>query len=33
VLAEVLLSFRGLMDYLAGLKMKTSYQERWVLTT
>jgi hypothetical protein len=29
VLARFLLRFPGLMDYLAGLKMKASYQERW----
>jgi len=29
VLARFLLQFPGLMDYLAGLKMKASYQERW----
>ena len=28
-LAKFLLRFPGLMDYLAGLKMKASYQERW----
>jgi len=28
-LAKVLLRFPGLMDYLAGMKMKASYQERW----
>jgi len=28
-LARFLLQFPGLMDYLAGLKMKASYQERW----
>ena len=29
MLVNVLLRFRGLMNYLAGLKMKASYQERW----
>ena len=29
ILARVLLRFPGLMDYLADLKMKASYQERW----
>ncbi|MDD1711940.1 MAG: alpha/beta hydrolase [Methanoregulaceae archaeon] len=29
VLARFLLQFPRLMDYLAGLKMKASYQERW----
>ncbi len=29
VLARFLLRFPRLMDYLAGLKMKASYQERW----
>ena len=29
ILARVLLWFPGLMDELAGLKMKASYQERW----
>ncbi len=29
ILARVLLQFPGLMDYLADLKMKASYQERW----
>lgn len=29
MLVNVLLRYRGLMDYLAGLKMKASYQERW----
>jgi pimeloyl-ACP methyl ester carboxylesterase len=29
MLARFLLRFPGLMDYLAGLKMKASYQERW----
>jgi pimeloyl-ACP methyl ester carboxylesterase len=29
LLARFLLRFPGLMNYLAGLKMKASYQERW----
>jgi pimeloyl-ACP methyl ester carboxylesterase len=29
MLARFLLRFPGLMDFLAGLKMKASYQERW----
>jgi hypothetical protein len=29
MLAKFLLRFPRLMDYLAGLKMKASYQERW----
>lgn len=29
MLVAVLLRSRGMMDYLAGLKMKASYQERW----
>lgn len=29
LLAKFLLRFPGLMEYLAGLKMKASYQERW----
>lgn len=29
MMVNILLRWRGLMDYLAGLKMKASYQERW----